>query len=65
MKKKQIYIVLFEKDGSLQIYSRRPEKNHFREDAIFYSCDYDTTVEDISDWIGRRWNLPSIIKKIK
>lgn len=63
---KQFYIVLF-KDGSIQIYrnEKAVAKANFQHGARFFSCDYNTTIEDISDWIARHYNLTAVIKPRK
>ena len=57
------YIVLFD-DGCLEVYNRKPEKGHFRLGAQFYECEEDTTIVDISEWIGTMYRIERKIKLI-
>ena len=48
------YIVLF-KDGSIQVYNKLPEKEHFASLHGIYECESRTTIQDISEWIGSNY----------
>jgi hypothetical protein len=58
------YIVLFD-DGCLQIYNKKPNPEHFRSDARIWECDDDTTIIDISEWVGAGYRYTRKIKEIR
>jgi len=58
------YIVLF-KDGVMEIFNRNPGRKAFRDDAKIYSCNEDTTVVDVSEWIGSNYIYDRKIKLVK
>ena len=56
------YLVLY-KDGTLNIFGRKQEKCCHQEGTKIFETSKDTTIVDISEWIGSCYQMCRKIKE--
>ena len=61
--KMKYYIILF-KDGALNVFLRKPIKDHFQKDARFFEVPEHTRIDQISEWIAGQYKS-SFFKEIE
>lgn len=59
MKKQRMYIILF-KDGSMMVWSRKPDSKDFQEGSRLFEMKDDLPIVYVGDWIGRGYERHDI-----